>query len=59
MDSVVSQSLKLQDMFRTVQMNRAERAADESAWEVEDIESAENKAISLFRKYLTITEGSK
>ena len=57
MDSVVSQSLKLQDMFRTVQMNRAERAADDSAWDVKDIESAEDKAVSLFRKYLTIAEG--
>ena len=57
MDSVVSQSLKLQDMFRTVQRNRAERAADESAWDVKDIELAEDKAVSLFRKYLTIAEG--
>lgn len=51
MDGVISQSLKLQEMFNIVQKNRSERPANMS-WTVQDIEKAEEVAISLFKKYL-------
>ena len=53
MDGVISQSLKLQEMFDAVQKNRSERPANMS-WTVEDIEEAENAAISRFKKSLNL-----
>ena len=51
MDTVVSQSLKLQDMFKTVGRNQKERP-DGSPWTVEDIKEASQKAIELFKQHL-------
>ena len=51
MDSVFSQSLKLQEMFRVVERNRKDRPLD-NPWTVEDIKNAEEEAKALLRKYL-------
>lgn len=49
-ESITSQSLKLQEMFKTVERNRSTKS---DAWTVQDIELAEARAIGLFKQYLT------
>ncbi len=51
MDSVYSQSLKLQEMFQVVQSNKEHRQVGDE-WTTDDIGNAEEKAINLFKKYL-------